>query len=394
MRCSVAAAVLAVSSLLAAPLAAQKKERAYDPPRPRLPAGADSNSGGEYFRAGMAVLAKNPGDAAAAFHWAARLDPMFADAYYAERVAVHLTDIRRLAGYIYGDRSVLRRKDVLQVDSLELEALLRNPVLYPRLDRIMLESFVDAVNGQTTRVDWDQTDPGIAAWLALSEPNFPKAVALYAKAIKKDRKAYGYHLERAIAFYHSGQADSAIGSVEKYLEGRRAEEKDELVRVYQSKAMAEYTIGYIHEQAGRYDKAKEAYGRALTEDLSFGMAHAALADIARVQGDSATALSEFDLAIGVRPDDPTLRLRYGAALLQAGRPADAATQLERAVAIEPLYAMPWLLLGQAAEKAGKRDRAVEAYRSFVRLAARGMTKELGMARDRLTALGAAGAGTE
>jgi tetratricopeptide (TPR) repeat protein len=65
---------------------------------------------------------------------------------------------------------------------------------------------------------------------------------------------------------------------------------------YEPKAMAEYTIGYIYFVMNRRDEARAAFGRALTEDLSFYPAHVALGEIARVSRDSATALQELQLA--------------------------------------------------------------------------------------------------
>ena len=345
-------------------LAAQKKKDAFDPPRPRVAAGEDSNSAASYQLLGMQRLSKRPDEAAAAFHWAHRLDPSLADAFYAERIARLLLDSRQLGDYIVRNRGVLRRKEIMQIDSLQIEALIRNPMLNPRLDKVMYELWVAEVTGGET-IDWDRSDPASAGWLALSRGDYAKAAQSYAKAIKEDKKSYGLHLNRALALYYGGQLDSSIVSMQAYIDARNADEKKEIVFVYQNKALAEYSIGFVYERLGKPDKAKEAYGRALAEDLAFAAAHVALADIAQNARDTATALQEFDLAVQLRSEDAQLRLRYGGALLQAGRAEDAVTHLEKAVELEPYYAMPWFLLGQAAEKTGKKERALSAYGTFL-----------------------------
>ena len=56
---------------------------------------------------------------------------------------------------------------------------------------------------------------------------------------------------------------------------------------------------------------------------------------------------------------------YGKALRLAGRPADAAEQFRKAVALEPYYAEASLNLGLALEEAGERAGAAAAYGEFL-----------------------------
>jgi tetratricopeptide (TPR) repeat protein len=369
---------------------AQKKGKRYDPPRPKVTFPMDSNFAGTYLQIGMARLSKDPETAAAAFHWARRIDPSLADAFYSERIARHLSDTRQLGDYLVRNRSVMRRKEILEIDSLQIEALIRNPMLNPRLDRAMLELFVDNATGQSNMIDWDRSDPSNAAWLAMSNGEYARAAELYGKAVKRYKTAYGYHLDRALAFFLSMQPDSSLAALDAYIEASRKDEKKEVVFVYQSKALAEYTIGWVNDRMGRSDKAKEAYGRALTEDLSFAMAHSALGDLARAAGDTATSLLEYDLAVQLRGEDPFLRLHYGNALLAAGRAEDAAVQFEKAVELEPFYALPWFALGKASEALGRKARAIEAYQGFVLRAHGGLGGDLKRATERIQALKAGG----
>ncbi|HEV8197066.1 MAG TPA: tetratricopeptide repeat protein [Gemmatimonadales bacterium] len=382
--------VLIAALLLSPSAGAQKKEKRYDPARPSIAAPQDSNFAGSYFLLGMARLSKDPEGAAAAFHWARRIDPSLADAFYAERIARHLSDTRQLGDYLVRNRSVMHRKEVLEIDSLQIEALIRNPMLNPRLDRAMLEMFVDNATGEANMIPWDHADPANAAWLAMSEGQFDQAAEYYGKALKRSKNSYGYNLDRALAFYLAMRPDSSLAALDAYLEARRKDEKKEVIFVYQSKAMAEYTEGWVYDRVGNRDKAKEAYGRALTEDLSFAMAHSALGDLAQQAGDTATSLQEYDLAVQLRGEDPFLRLHYGNALVAAGRTEDATVQFEKAVILEPYYALPWLALGKASDRLGRKDRAIEAYQTFIQRAHDGLRKDIVTASERLKALKPAG----
>jgi tetratricopeptide (TPR) repeat protein len=379
---------LLLLGMLAAPIAAQaqKKDKHYDPPRPRLPISVDSNFAGSYLELGMQLLSKDPGGAAAAFHWARLIDPSLSDAFYSERIARLLSDTRRLGLYLDRNRSVMHSKEILEIDSLQIEALIRNPMLNRRLDRSLLELFYDNATGETSRIDWDRSDPANAAWVAMSDGEYQKAAKLYGTAVKNSKTAYGYNLDRALAFYLSMQPDSSLAALDAYLEARRKDEKKEVIFVYQSKALAEYTEGWVYDRMGKPDRAKEAYGRALTEDLSFAMAHTALGDLAQQAGDTATSLQEYDLAVQLRGEDPYLRLHYGNALFAAGRAEDAAVQFEKAIELDPYYALPWFALGNASDKLGRKERAVSAYQGFILRANTNLRSQLKVTTDRLQAM--------
>jgi len=87
--------------------------------------------------------------------------------------------------------------------------------------------------------------------------------------------------------------------------------------------------------------------------------------VALAVGDTTSALSEMDLAVQVKPDDPWVRATYGQTLAQTGRAADAAVQLKKAVDLEPFYPGPYYLLGRVAETLGKPAEAAEDYRGYL-----------------------------
>ena len=206
----------------AAPLAAQKGP----PKRPPLAAGADTNLAHAYYDRGLEVLEQLPSTAADAFYWAARLDPMWADAYYAHRVALLLVDSRRVGRYMRRDRSTLRSATGLRADSLQLRALALNPFLYQKLDRYLLSAVVrelaaevsggssaDAVMLEFEVERYLKESVEMRAWYAYSYGQFPQALEHYAAAIARTREKARLRAQRGRLFFQLGQADSALAEV-------------------------------------------------------------------------------------------------------------------------------------------------------------------------------------
>lgn len=372
---------------LAMPAAAQIDPLKFTPNRPRLPPAADTNSPAAYYTYGLTLLSRSPDQAAAAFHWASRLNPGMGEPFYAKRTALLLTARNRLGDYFSG-RGYARSKVVRSIDSLAFEARLRNPVLIRSLDLPLFEEWYSYATGEMLhRGDLNEYGPAVQAWLAMSRADYPAAALHYAKVLK-DKRAWGYLYDRGLALYYMGQHDSAIAHLSQYIQKSREDEKKEkeVVVWYNSSALAEYTIGYIYFVRDMRDSARAAFGRALSEDLSFYMAHAGLGDIARASGDSATAIQELELAVQLRPGDAHLRYRLGRALHEARRPADAMTQLEEATKIEPYYALPWFYLGLACEALEQKDKAIEAYDLFLARSAKDLRVERNTVTQRLAKL--------
>jgi len=144
-------------------------------------------------------------------------------------------------------------------------------------------------------------------------------------------------------------------------------EKDlkDFVYFYESKAVLEHSIGLIDERQTRLAPAREAYGRALQEDLNYYPAHVRLGMLALARNDTVTALRELDLAAQIRGDDPWVQTTYGVTLAQTGHLADAEAHLRKAVELEPLYAAPYYVLGRVAEMAGRAPDAIAHYRAYL-----------------------------
>jgi len=175
----------------------------------------------------------------------------------------------------------------------------------------------------------------------------------------------GIHKDLAQLFYTTGAFDSSLVHLNAALDELRRRDADRLVRFYESKEFFEHAIGVIHELRGDLVAAREAYGRAMQEDLSYYPAHLRLGLLALAAGDTVQALQELNLAVEVAPAEGTLRVTYGALLAQVGRLDEAVAHLRKAVELEPYYPLPYYVLGRLGESLRRRDQALDDYRAFL-----------------------------
>lgn len=375
MRHLLAAATIAALVVLPAAGHAQK-----EPKRPRLEAGADTNDAKAYFDFAVSKLDRDADEAADAFYWAARINPLYADAFYGRRVALLMTDKRRLARYMNDDKRTLQSDDVRRIDSLYLHALTLNPFLYQRLDKYMFDQMIrdwseeyarnNDVNASEVQFYIEreiQSDASVAfrAWRAYSDGEFDQALSLYAKAIDKAKYKAGLRTDRGRLFFQLDHGDSALAELTAAVDEMRKADKKDLVYVYQSKALLEQSIGMIQYRMGNVAAAKESFGRALEEDLSYAPAHVQLAFIALEAKDTTTALNEMELAVQLRGDDPGMRYIYGFTLASVQKFKEAEEQLVKARDLDPVFALPYHTLGEVYEATNRPAEALAAYNGYV-----------------------------
>ena len=375
-----AAALLSLCVVVASSVGAQQKE----PKRPKLDAQADTNDAAAYYHFATARLRIDPQKAADALYWATRLDPAWADAYYARRIALLLSDLPRLQRYFAGDRRTLESKEIRQIDSLYLRALTINPFVSQTLDHELLEAIIDDFtrryadrNGGTSgevRYALDQVmntwGSGFRAYRAYGEGRYEDALKYYALAIKEDKRAGLLHWERGRIFFNMLQLDSALSELTAVIEDMRKRDTKDLVRVYESKALTEHSIAVVHQRLGHTQEAKEAFGRALQEDLSYSPAHLQLAFMALDAKDTATALTELDLVTQLRGDDASAQFFHGYILANVGKAADAEPHIKKAMQLDPLYAAPKFVYAFLLEAAEFKEEAIAMYKEFLAAAPR------------------------
>ena len=381
--------VLTLAALCAAnPLAAQRAGET--PRRPALPAAADSNDARAYLQFAAQNLTSRPRDAADAYWWAYQLDPTSSDALYGRHAALLMSVPNRLVDYWHGERRVVRSREVQGIDSLYFRALTMNPFMYREHEhhvfRLYLRTWarneIDRMEGghsvsESYINEWingvmHRGGAYIRAREAYSQRRFPEALRLleeaYAEARSRSRS--WLRAERARLLAHTGDNPAALADFTRAISDMRSADDRDLVFVYESKALLEHGTGMLHERMGNADAAREAYGRALTEDLAFYPAHVRLGLMALAAGDTATAVGELDLAAQAAGADPSVHYTYGAMLAQLGRLDEAVVQLERASQLAPFYADPYFALGVVRDGQGNLDAARQAYQAFMDRAAR------------------------
>src|SRR3954469_19634027 len=209
MRCSPLSLVLGLPALSARDVAQAQKGK-DEPKRPRLSADADTNNARSYYDLGLEKLERDPELAADAFYWAARIDPTSADAYYARRCAMLLSDRFRFQRYYEDDRRTLQSSEVRRIDSLYLYSLTINPFLYRKLDlrlfndyiQIWSEEYAQRHNMNPGEVRFaveremaQESSVLMRARQAYGYARFPDALRYYADAINRARHKAGLREE-------------------------------------------------------------------------------------------------------------------------------------------------------------------------------------------------------
>jgi Tfp pilus assembly protein PilF len=190
---------------------------------------------------------------------------------------------------------------------------------------------------------------------------------------------------RALSYYAIGDYPHAAEDLRAAIAMIHGSERRSLAANGTSAARLELALGNVHRKAGDAAAARDAYMRALGEDVSLAAAHVALADLALVGGDATTAMTEYGAAADIHPNDGGIHARYGDALRVAGDLAGAAEQYRKAIELEPWYFLPYLNLGIVLDKLQQRDDATAAYTQFLARAPRAMTAQIAAVQKRVGA---------
>jgi tetratricopeptide (TPR) repeat protein len=231
-------------------------------------------------------------------------------------------------------------------------------------------------------------DPYTQAWLAYADGRFPAAIGFYEQVLRRDRHPARLRLRLGQIHYLSGNYPQAAEHLRLGIDALRQADRRDVVRVYESKAVLEYSLAAALEQAGNADAAREAYGRALQEDLAFWPGHRRMAALAVAKGDTAAGLSELALAVEIAPGEADLHYEYGYLLLASNKIVESAAEMKKAAELDPYYAAPHFYLGAMNDASGLNEDALEHYRAFVARAANDDSR-LARARARVAALSAA-----
>jgi tetratricopeptide (TPR) repeat protein len=329
--------------------------------RPELPDDKDPNNWEDYYDDGVKLLGHSSKGAQERFEYAMHLRPDRAEPIYGQWITFWARDIGRFERYLNDDERVVQDPLVVRAESLRALAYRRNPFVHEGL----IVFVWDQLPGQ-----W-RDDPLTRAWIFLGQAKLPQALDVFGQIIRREPEKYGYlRFVRASAFVNTGHVDSAAVEISSLLAQLRREDAKTLGNGYESKELLEYALGLLQLQLRHPAAAREAFGRATVENAAFAPAHAALAEMALAANDTTTALLESGLARETEPNDVLFAVLRARVLRQAYRHSEAATEFRRAIAMEPLYAEPYYLLGVTLEESGDKAGAVEAYTRFLAHASR------------------------
>jgi tetratricopeptide (TPR) repeat protein len=356
------------------------------PRRPRLSASADTNDFQAYMDLGLAEVHNNPEKAAAAFYWASRINPASAEALYNRYTALLMLNKFALVDFTGASSSIPQRNaKMMKIDSLYLRALMIDPFLFrsleKELDYTMIHYIAEQYVGQnasTMEIEFAirkaqaQQGPLARAWVAYANHDLPKAVALFTEVLEhaKGQLEAGILMERGRVYATQGAVVPALADFAAAFQKLRALDSSKFVYVYDSKALMQFATGLIHERNGDLDSAVAAYGRSIQEDLSFYPSHVRLGLLAMHRADTTTALSELQLASQLGANDPTTHFVYAYTLGTTNRNDEAVAELQKAEAVDPFFARPYVLLGDIFQAAGKDAEALAQYRAFLAHASR------------------------
>ncbi len=136
----------------------------------------------------------------------------------------------------------------------------------------------------------------------------------------------------------------------------------------------------------RVVEAKEELERALAHRPEDARSHDLLAGVYFRLGVYPRAISIWTRLLSVFPDDVTLRVNLGLALLKTGQPEDALGHLRHALALEPDHARAWGYLGLVLWRLGRVEDARDAFvRGGQASMARRMEEYLGSSAGGLSA---------
>ena len=349
--------------------------------RPRLPDGADPASAQAYYDFATEVLDREPERAAELFRWAALLDPEWVEPLEGWRAAVLLREMRGLRLYL-----TRRERDAggRLADSLRYEASLRNPLQFRPFEGEVVQAYVRSLvralnptGADLTELEYQvdvalREDPAQRARFAYSNYELPYSLELYQSAIQRaDSLSRGGLLaERGHVLAVAGRYEEARVELDSALAAFRKVDEEQLIVFYESKALQLYSMGLLAELLDDPEQAWEEYSGAIEEDLSFHPAHEGLARLSLARGDTAAAVASYRLSADLAPHAPTVRMKLAGMLLLTGEVAGAEEQASAAVAANPYYAAPHLVLGALADREGKMADAVTHYERFLELAPR------------------------
>src|SRR5687767_13232008 len=175
----------------------------------------------------------------------------------------------------------------------------------------------------------------------------------------------GHHAEGAEAARRALRLNPALGRAEANLSLERRAERpaaEPEPSPVAGGALAHFNLGLAFRQKGYHQQALKEYELALQHGEDRDLVMQAMAEVHLLRQDGLAASRLYEQLVTEQTESPKLWNERGVALHQSGRAADALHSYERAVALDPQYALALNNLGVARFHAGRDDLAIDAFR--------------------------------
>lgn len=135
---------------------------------------------------------------------------------------------------------------------------------------------------------------------------------------------------------------------------------------------AHMTMAILQADAENYNDAMASINLAIKKlpkkDKEYtGRAYASRAHLYAIAGDTITALTDFDKAIRINPDDEDVQEALGQMLYELKRYDEADNAYRRIIAINPTSVMGYMGLGRDAYALGNYEEAIHQYDTVIRM---------------------------
>ena len=132
-------------------------------------------------------------------------------------------------------------------------------------------------------------------------------------------------------------------------------------------AEANYNLGVLYAEIGRYNKAIQALEQTLTLEPEYPDAHFYLGVAYKSINRYNDAARAYRQAVKIKPDSPQAHWGLGVCYNELDRPAEAIQALKQAVALKPDYAQAYISLGGTYDSIGRYNDAVQAFEQAIRI---------------------------
>lgn len=377
-------------SVVAVPAAAQRLKLSASLASLEEAARRDSNDAAAHYHLALGYWAKKRfDDAERSLRTAVTIERRFAPGYLALAYLPYARRTKLLQEEARGRVPAEWRERVTESGWLRRRAFLIDPLVDLRIIGAVVplgEAIQLGSRGQLL-ITLDPFSAFVRGDYEFAYSAFNSFVAEFASA-RRDSIPDGLLWYRGLSAGHVGTYDTAIVDFSVLVaRGIALEHADSIVRIPLNTNDCRYVLALFHYRAKHPAEAIRLYQEALGNDLGLFMAHVQMGRIYEQEQLWVEAVDQFERAVAVSPDDPSLLLDLGVVLREAGRLRESDETLRRAMDANPRDSRVPYHLGITLQAEGQAPEAAAAFHRFLALAPARYDRQIADARLRVATLG-------